>query len=115
MTRRSDTCWHATGNKAAEIERDVLIDHYDRGLIHHGIFGKSTNHAEGPDGYTLPVTPAVCAVELRSLGYARTFSAEMMQPLTTPPANSTSRDKGQYYVVARLNFADLGASLFNNT
>src|SRR5450759_1350720 len=78
MTRRSDTCWHATGNEAAEIQRDVLIDHYDRGLIHHGVFGKSTNHAKGADGNAFAITSAVCAVELWSLGYARTFSAKMM-------------------------------------
>ncbi len=94
VTRGSDTRWHATGNEAGEIERDVPIDHDDRGLIHHSAFGKSANHAEGTDDNTLPVTPAVRAVELRSLGDARTFSAEMMQPLTTPPANSTGRDKG---------------------
>lgn len=39
----------------------------------------------------------------------------MMQTLTTPPANSTGRDKSQYYVVASLNFADLGTNFFDYT
>ncbi len=93
VTCGADTCWYATGNKAGEIKWNVSINHDDRGLIHHCVFGKTTNHAEGPDGYTLAVMPAVCAVELWPLGYARTFSAEMMQPQTTPPTNSTGRNE----------------------
>ena len=94
ITRRSDTRRHATGNEAGEIEWDVLIDHDDRGLVHHCAFRKSTDHAKGPDSSTLLVTPAVGAVELRPLSNARTFSAKMMQTLTTPSANPTRRYEG---------------------
>jgi hypothetical protein len=47
------------------------------------------------------------------LGYARTFGAQMMQTLPTPPANSTGGDESEYDVVAALNFADLGPNFFD--
>ena len=115
ITCSSDTSWHATGNKAREIKRDVLIDYDDRGLIHYSALCKSTDHAKGPDGNTLPVTPAISAVELRSLGDARAFSAKMMQTLTTPPANSAGRDESEHHVITAPNFANLGTNCLDDT
>src|SRR5208282_6019192 len=110
----ADARRHATGNEAGEIERDVAVDHDNRGLINDRAFGKAADHAEGTDGNTLPVMAAVSAVELWSLGDARTFGAEMMQTLPTPPANSTGRNKSEYDVVAALNFADRGTNVFDH-
>ena len=64
----ADTRWHAAGNEAGEIERDVPIDHDDRGLIHYGAFGKSADHAEGTDGSSVAITATVCAVRAVGLG-----------------------------------------------
>jgi hypothetical protein len=74
VTRGSDACWYATGNKAREIKRNVLIDHDDRRMIHHSEFSKRTDHAEGSDRNSFSVTPSVSAVELRPLRDARAFS-----------------------------------------
>ena len=114
VARGADARRHAAGNEAGEIERDVLVDHDDRGLIDHGAFGKGADHAEGADGDAVAVAPAVGAVELRPLGDARTFGAEMMQALAAPAAISAAGDEGEHHVVAGLDAADRGADVFDH-
>ena len=114
VTRSSDARRDATGNKAGEIERDVLINHHDRRLIYYRTFGKGADHTESTDRNAVPIMAAVCPVELGPLGYARACSAKMMQTPLAPVAGATSRDKGQDDVVTQLNSADSGANLFNH-
>ena len=101
MARRADSGRHAAGDEAGEIERNILVDYDDRSLVHHGEFGKTADHAEGTDVNPVAIAPPVSAVELRPLGYARTFGAEMMETQAAPAANAAGRDESQDHVVPR--------------
>ena len=114
LARRADSGRHTAGNEAREIERDVLVDDDDGGLIDHGAFGKGADHAEGPDRMAVAVAAAVGAVELRPLRDARTFGAQMMQALPAPMALSAGRDEGEDDVIARLDAADRLTDLFDH-
>jgi hypothetical protein len=101
--RRPDPGWHAAGHQAREIERNVLVDDQDRGLIDHGAFGESADHAKGTDVGAIPVAPAVAAVELLALGNARSFGAQVMQTAAAPLADAAGRNEGEHNVIATLD------------
>ena len=114
LARSSDAGRHAACNQARKVERDVLVDNDDGGLIHDGAFGKGADHAEGADRDAVAVAPAVGTVELGTLGDTRTFGTQVMQALPAPVALSASRDKGENDVIAGLDAANSVADFFDH-
>lgn len=100
MPRGAHPRRHAAGDQAREIERDVAIDHDDRGLVDHRALAERADHTECADLVAPVVTPAIAAVELRPLRDARPLGAEMMQALPAPAAAPAAGNEGERDMVA---------------
>jgi len=100
MTRRAHPRRHAAGDERSEIVRDVPLDDDDRGPIDHRALAEGADHAERPDRAAVHVAPAIAAVELRTLGDARSLSAQVMQALQAPAAAPAAGNEGEHDMVA---------------
>ena len=114
ITRGADARRHAAGDQAGKVERHVLVDHDDGGLVHHRALSKGADHAKGAGIGTVLVAAAVAAVELRPLRDARPFGAEVVQALFAPAAGPAARNEGQDDMVAGRDAFDLGSDRFNH-
>jgi hypothetical protein len=115
VTRGANSGRNPAGNKTGEIEWDISVDYDNRGLINHSPFSEASNHAECTHIGSIAITASVGAVQLRALGDARTFGAEMMQTSPAPAASSAARNKRQYDMITRFYPVYRSANFFDYT
>jgi hypothetical protein len=115
VTRGANSGRDPAGHKTGEIEWDISVYYDNRGLINHSPFSEASNHAECTHINSITITASIGALQLRALGNARTFGAEMMQTALAPSASSAAGNEGQHDVVTQFNADHRGADSFDYT